>query len=340
MGAHECGHLDELPAAAAVANHANEKALTAERAATVATISDWDVKCAFLRTLLLQREHFEEGLPPYRSLDGCEVPAFESSLLSPESLNRFLHGSGGDVNAAAYEIEESLKWRRRVFPSDAAVLAESRALSLMREGRRFRSLGPNLDGDLVFVLDSCWGLFLDDASVLDVLRMTVLAVETALAEADALGHPQILLICFGGPPPSIFAKSVVKSLERNYPERLKGAVMYPVPTVLVPLAQVALFFLSADTRKKICVTGDDNVLMEFARLTPDQLPVTMRGGVAAVTEHFKPDTNLLNGIALEYLSPFQESCDQLLSALEGPWESASAETSGDDASGLPGWFGF
>ena len=51
-----------------------------------------------------------------------------------------------------------------------------------------------------------------------------------------------------------------------------------------------------------------------------------------MTEHFKPDTNLLNGIVLEYLSPFQDSCDQLLSALEGPWESASAETSGDDAS--------
>ena len=115
--------------------------------------------------------------------------------------------------------------------------------------------------------------------------MMVLAVETALAEADVLGHPQILLVLFWRIAIEHLRQVCGFSLERNFSEKVKAAVMYPVPIVLVPVAQVALFFFLADTRKKICVTGHNMVLMESVKLTSDQVLVTMRGRVAAVTEH-------------------------------------------------------
>eukprot|EP00930_Biecheleria_cincta_P042053 TRINITY_DN28926_c0_g1_i1.p1 TRINITY_DN28926_c0_g1~~TRINITY_DN28926_c0_g1_i1.p1 ORF type:complete len:314 (+),score=78.81 TRINITY_DN28926_c0_g1_i1:32-973(+) len=306
----------EVLAAAA----AMESRLTSE--APSAPVNDLDcegmeLKLKFKMALDELHEDGIAGLPPYRLASGKEIPAGLSPLLKDDSMARYLKQAAGDVEMAAQAVCETLRWRQLVFPQEEP---HGRPVELLQDGRRFRELGPNQDGDLVFALDFCWGHFYDDEEgPLNCLRMVLLAAERACEAGDAIGHPTFVLIVFGGPPPCIFAQACYKFLDKHYPERLKTAVVYPLPSVWATVVSACLYFLGAATRQKMALVSQEVELIEAARLGQEQLPEDWRGGLEAVDEKFQPDKALLQSLVLEYLNPFGESGDAAAQSMEGSW---------------------
>jgi len=277
-----------------------------------------------------------KGLPRYRLTNGQEVDLIESSvesdstedsldafkdspLLSDSSVTRYLVKSVGDAAAAAQAMLATLEWRQRVMPD--CDVSNSRPAELLREEVRFRRLGSNAKGDLVFALDCLFGHFLDEeTSLVDCLRMCILGVEEAVKAADACGHPKVVLIIFGGPPPVLFSKVAARFLQDHYPERLQRAVIYPVPSVWASIVSACIMFLQRPTRSKIGIATGEAEAVEQASLTgPEQLPESWRGGVDRVGEVHNVDTVLLSGITMEYLSPFGEWSDATEAALSERW---------------------
>eukprot|EP00931_Biecheleriopsis_adriatica_P014023 TRINITY_DN11561_c2_g1_i1.p1 TRINITY_DN11561_c2_g1~~TRINITY_DN11561_c2_g1_i1.p1 ORF type:complete len:337 (+),score=79.11 TRINITY_DN11561_c2_g1_i1:107-1012(+) len=258
------------------------------------------------------------GLPPYRFADSREIPAGLSPLLRDESIERYLKQARGEASQAAEALKATLLWRQLVFPREAP---GGRPLEMLQEGRRFRELGPNKDGDLVFALDFCWGHFYEaEEGPLNCLRMVLLAVEKAFEAADAIGHPQVVLILFGGPAPCLFSQVCYKFLDRNYPERLKKAVIYPVPGIWSSVAYACMYFLKASTRDKIGLATEEAEVVESASLTgPEQLPEDWRGGMDEVELKHQPDRSLLQSIVKDFLNPFGESGEAIEKSMEGPW---------------------
>eukprot|EP00440_Ansanella_granifera_P072685 gb/GFBE01078877.1/.p1 GENE.gb/GFBE01078877.1/~~gb/GFBE01078877.1/.p1 ORF type:complete len:353 (+),score=66.14 gb/GFBE01078877.1/:1-1059(+) len=258
------------------------------------------------------------GLPPYRTAAGKDIPAGRSPLLQDDSILRFLRQAQGDPERAAANVIEALRWRRAVLPPAEP---QGAAVEMLNEGRRYRELGPNRDGDLVFALDFCWGHFYtEEEGPLNVLRMVLLAVERAFEAADAVDHPQVVLIVFGGPPPCIFSQVCYRFLDKYYPNRLKRAVIYPVPYMWATVVSACLYFLRAETQEKISVVSEEAELVEAAALTgPEQLPEDWRGGILEVDARFHPDKALLNSIIMQYLNPFADSGAATEQAMESSW---------------------
>jgi len=192
---------------------------------------------------------------------------------------------------------------------------------LVREGHHWRRLGQNVDGDLVVAMHFCWGHFVPEgSSLLDVTRAILLGAEAAMEEADAIGHPEIVLILFGGPPPCEFALALNEMCERHYPERLKRAIMYPVPSIVATVASGCLWFFKEEIRSKISIVSEEEEVVAGARLRgPEQLPEDWRGGVSVVAVRHKVDESLMNSIMLTYLNPFGVNGDELKDDLQKPW---------------------
>jgi len=259
------------------------------------------------------------GLPQYRLTNGEEVSAEASPLLSDSSVMRYLVKSLGNAEVAAQAMLATLEWRQRVMPD--CDVTNSRPAALLREDVRFRRLGSNASGDLVFAMNCLFGHFVDEeVTVVDCLRMCILGVEEAVKAADECGHPKVVLVIFGGPPPPLFAKVAARFLQDHYPERLQRAVIYPVPLVWASIVSACLMFLQRPTRDKIGIATVEAEVVEQASLTgPEQLPETWRGGVDRVGEVHSVDTALLSGITMDYLNPFGEWSDATEAALSERW---------------------
>lgn len=328
IGATTNAEVDEDELVASAAAIAAELAASDAAVSAEIQISDEDVRIASLRNRL-EQDHLVAGpglpggLPPYRAASGEELPALESPLFSDPSLHRYLQQSQWNVQDAAIAVRNTLAWRMRVLPSveESAAVSSGRPQALLEEGRRVRSLGLNRDGDLVVAIDFCWGSFIsDDASALDALRMLLLGAEAMIEEADAAGHSQLVVVCFGGPPPCELARALFRCFEKHYPNRLKTAVIYPVPGIFAKVAHACFAFVSIGIRQKILIATQEDEVVEGARLTSAlQLPEDWRGGIDAVVEKYKPSYNLLNSMVLRYLNPFQGSQEQLELALDSPW---------------------
>jgi len=310
-------------------------------------LAEWPLECQALRTHLLQ-----PGVSTWRTAAGVELPVAESPMLEGNFwLRGFLHKSQGDVDAAWTAIQAMLMWRQTTLPSaaEAELAAKSHAAHLLKENRRFRQLAVNRDGDLVYVMDSCWGHFVtEDASELELLRMMILGVEAAVNKADAAGHPQLVVISFGGASPCSWSQATIRVLQANYPCRLKRAVVYPVPYLWASVAYASLFFMDEETRAKVWVVSEEAEVVDAARLVgPEQLPEDWRGGFDGVTARHKPDTSLLESLVMEYLNPFGDSGTQLEADLAKPWGAqvidAGAEHAvtpeEDDSQGYFSWLG-
>lgn len=291
------------------------------------TEEEVEARVKALRALLLEEGSADKspdcvGLPPYRCSDGTEMPAADSPLLADASLKRYLkvYVEAAD---AANAVKETLVWRRAVLPDVKAhaSLSSTCASKLYREEKRIRPLGKNRDGDFVYAIDLLWGHFVDEnATEIDLLRMVILAAEAAVAKADEEGHPSIVVIAYGGPPPYLFGRVAANVLHRHYPARLKQAVVYPVPAVWVCIAQTCLFLVPEGTRQKVAVVSSEEDVIERARLlSAEQLPEDWRGGIEVVTERHHPDTTLLTGLVLEYLNPVAGDGSELQAQLETPW---------------------
>mmetsp|Transcript_13440 Transcript_13440/g.31598 ORF Transcript_13440/g.31598 Transcript_13440/m.31598 type:complete len:337 (-) Transcript_13440:62-1072(-) len=263
------------------------------------------------------------GLPLYRCVSGEEMPFKASPMSEDRSVARYLVRSHGDAALAAKAMMATLEWRRRVLPDTD--VSTSYPAALLEEGRRFLRLGPNASGDLVFGINFLFGHFLDEASLLDCLRMCILGVEDAVEAADSCDHPKVVLVLFGGPPPVLFARVVAKFLQAHYPERLRRAVIYPVPSLWASIVQACLMFLQRQTRDKISIATDEAEAVDLANLTgSEQLPESWRGGLERVTEVHAVDTSLISGITMEYLNPFGDSPDATEELLvTEPWLSAA-----------------
>lgn len=317
----------------------------------IPAVSDRDLKVAALRERLEKEDSLEigvgklhisvpgRGLPPYRKVSGKEVPALESPLLSDDSLHDYLVASHWNVRKAALAIRDTLSWRIAVFPSgaEAAAVKSGQPQALLDEGRRLRNLGFNRDGDLVVGIDFCWGHFIpDDSSKLDVMRMLLLGAEAMIEKADAVGHPQLVFVAFGGPPPFELAKALFRVGDKHYTNRLKAAVVYPVPGVLAAVARTGLAFVPSSMRHKISIATREDEAVEGARLTSaEQLPEDWRGGIDTVVAKHKPNHGLLNRMFLRYLNPFQGG-QQLEAALEDPWDPPAAPTANSSSATRPG----
>lgn len=272
-----------------------------------------------------------DALPPFRGTDGSDMPAPQSTLLSEASLRRFLARCNNDVQKAAEEIRGTLEWRRRVLKP---VQGTTKAAALLAEGVRFRRLGFNQDGDLILAVDALWGHFEEGTTLEDLIRMCILGAEAACVEVDAdeTASGKFVVVAFGGPLPYLFSRVAARIFSRHYPKRLRRAVVYPVPSMFVIMADAFLYFVPERIRKKISLVTEEDEVVSTAKLRgPEQLPHAWRGGITEVEAQHQPDTSLLNGIICEYLNPMASSGDEVEQALEGPWEIVGAPK--QDASG-------
>eukprot|EP00927_Polykrikos_kofoidii_P073868 TRINITY_DN69887_c0_g1_i1.p1 TRINITY_DN69887_c0_g1~~TRINITY_DN69887_c0_g1_i1.p1 ORF type:complete len:350 (+),score=61.76 TRINITY_DN69887_c0_g1_i1:89-1138(+) len=258
-----------------------------------------------LRVVLRSRAEMG-SLPPYRLVDGTEIQAEQSLMMSEDRIGAFLVKCLNDVDAAADAVLRTLEWRRKVFPSVVSSEPGGRAAQLLAEGLHIHYLGPNRDGDLVMGMHCRWGrLLCEETPLRDVVGMLLLAAEEIITTADQSGHPQIVVIAFGGPVPYPLARVASLVFEAHYPERLKRAVVYPVPPAYVYVADTCLFFVPRRTRDKVSLISYEDDVVEAACLTSaEQLPEDWRGGIHAVTERCQPDTSLLTSLVLEFFNPF------------------------------------
>jgi hypothetical protein len=175
------------------------------------------------------------------------------------------------------------------------------------------------------------------------MRTLLLGAEAAIEKADADGHPQLVVVSFGGPAPCEIARALYRCFEKHFPNRLKTAVIYPVPRVLAKVAHGCLAFVSAPIRQKISVAVEEEEVVEGARLTSaEQLPEDWRGGIDRVTELHQPSYSLLNRMVLKYLSPLPSFDESLEEALQRPWdpaENATEKPRRQESAGFLGFFG-
>eukprot|EP00929_Paragymnodinium_shiwhaense_P048364 TRINITY_DN24463_c0_g1_i1.p1 TRINITY_DN24463_c0_g1~~TRINITY_DN24463_c0_g1_i1.p1 ORF type:complete len:374 (+),score=46.69 TRINITY_DN24463_c0_g1_i1:70-1191(+) len=250
----------------------------------------FEVELAKLRYALERRTDLE----PYRFLDGAEATWKNSPAGTDASLRRFLVARKGDIAKAEAMIEDNLRWRRRVFPI-FTIGDGSAADKILRDGRRFQRIGFNQDGLPVVCLNFQWGYFLEGVSALDCLKATLVFLEQEVSALEAHGNNQAVCICYGGPPPLDYAAALAALLEANYPERLARAVIYPVPMMVVRFVRMMLWFIDKNTRDKVTVEGDEQVLLRFVKTDVASLPDWIRGGLRTADRQMRPESQARMG---------------------------------------------
>eukprot|EP00746_Dinoflagellata_sp_MGD_P050700 gnl/MRDRNA2_/MRDRNA2_22696_c0_seq1.p1 gnl/MRDRNA2_/MRDRNA2_22696_c0~~gnl/MRDRNA2_/MRDRNA2_22696_c0_seq1.p1 ORF type:complete len:338 (+),score=37.30 gnl/MRDRNA2_/MRDRNA2_22696_c0_seq1:86-1099(+) len=265
--------------------------------------------------------------PCYRFLNGIEVPALESPACSMRSLSRFLTARKGDMPAAELMLLEHLHWRRRVFPIEITDSVK-RIIDGVQDswGIHFQFVGLDSEGDRIFMINHRWGNFdAPEFPIIDILRAGLVYWEEQFEAVEASGRQKICCISFGGPPPIDFAMALLNILEQNYPERLKRAVLYPIPPLLKPLVGTCLLLVNTVTRDKIRVISEEHELVLAAKMETEQMPSIIRGGYDVIMKRFNPDMKKHDAIIWETLTTRGAGAKPLLQTLEQAGESTTVD---------------
>ncbi|CAJ1395721.1 unnamed protein product [Effrenium voratum] len=281
----------------------------------------------------LRSELCREQLPPYRTVDGDEQPWQSSPAGNDAGLQRFIVARKGNLQAAKKMFVEHLAWRRSVFPIPKAGLVAR----LLDEEVRFRRLRRDSDGCPVLLVNFLFGEFAPDdipqtALVLASLRF----FEDAIGSLDPCGAQQMSAIVFGCPPPVAWAHVMVKFFQNNYPERLKLAIIYPVPSTFVSLVRQVMWFVDENTRSKIDMETEEHPLLERFGFRSDDLPLEIRGGYHGVGERWKPDARKLLGMAYAFLLPHGRQVAHLEDSIYRAAKNAESPSSPSAGAGLQG----
>lgn len=270
---------------------------------------------------LLRQRLLAQDLPPYRSVDGEESPWHRSPAGTDASLQRFLVARKGDVVAAMNMFMAHLEWRRQIFP----IPREGRTAQLLDEGRRFSHLRTDAEGCPVLLINFLFGHFVtDEVSEVEVSLASVRFFEDSLSSLEAQGKSKLCCIAFGCPPPVAWSQVMVKIFQNNYPERLKLAIVYPIPPKLVMLCRKVMWFLDENTRSKIDMESDEEPLLKRFGYQSQDLQEGMRGGCDGVGAYWKPDARKLLGMAYNFLLPHGRQVAELERSL---FQAASSKAS-------------
>eukprot|EP00438_Fugacium_kawagutii_P027184 Skav219556 [mRNA] locus=scaffold3801:9963:10646:+ [translate_table: standard] len=104
---------------------------------------------------------------------------------------------------------------------------------------------------------------------------------------------------------------MVKVFQNHYPERLKVAVVYPIPSSFVSLVRQVMWFVDENTRSKIDLETDEWPLLRRFGYRSEDLPSEIQGGYIGVGERWKPDRRKLLGLAYSFLLPHGRQVSKL-----------------------------
>merc|ERR1719253_1861685 len=85
-----------------------------------------------------RRRLISQELPPYRSVDGDELPWQESPAGTDLGLERFLVARKGSIASAVKMYRSHLEWRRKIMP----IPKQGRVAQIIEDGKRFSVLKP------------------------------------------------------------------------------------------------------------------------------------------------------------------------------------------------------
>lgn len=139
--------------------------------------------------------------------------------------------------------------------------------------------------------------------------------EEAIDSMEEYGVHQISAIVFGSPPPVAWAHVMVKLFQQHYPERLKLAVVYPVPAAFVSLVRKVMWFVDENTRSKVDMETDEQPLLCRFGYLSEHLPPEIRGGHQGVAQRWAPDRGKILGLAYSFLLPHGRQVQDLEEAL-------------------------
>lgn len=202
--------------------------------------------------------------------------AVAKAELSDATLRRFCVAREWDQAAAAKMLRDHLAWREATLP-----IQRSDAIDRVLDSGRLRILrrGPHP----IICIDFMWGGFVtDDCTIDDIIAANIFVVEDVLLEADAAGQPaQYTIVSTGGPPSRDVQNKVSGVMEGNYPERLKTAIIYPIPRWAKFVADALLVLLPRRTREKFVLLAEEADLCETTGLSAQDLPERLKGGIDA-----------------------------------------------------------
>ncbi|CAK9016129.1 unnamed protein product [Durusdinium trenchii] len=269
----------------------------------------------------LRKELSAEELPQYRTVDGNDYPWQKSPAGTDATLQRFIVARKGDVFAAKKQFIENLQWRSSVFP----IPREGLTAKLLDEEVRFRSLRRDPDGCPILLVNFLFGEFeTAEISQVALVLASIRFFEDTIDSMEEHGVHQISAIVFGSPPPVAWAHVMVKVFQNNYPERLKVAVVYPVPSSFAALVRQVMWFVDENTRSKVDMETDEQPLLCRFGYRSEDLPPEIQGGYIGVGERWKPDRRKILGLAYSFLLPHGRQVAQLEQDLVRSARKASA----------------
>ena len=249
-----------------------------------------------------------EELPSYRTADGDDYPWQKSPAGTDATLQRFILARKGDVSAAKKQFIENLQWRARIFP----IPRDGLVARLLDEEVRFRSLRRDTDGCPVLLVNFLFGEFeTPEVSQVALVMASIRFFEDVIDSMEERGVHQICAIVFGSPPPVAWAHVMVKVFQNNYPERLKVAVVYPVPSSFVSLVRQIMWFVDENTRSKVDFETDEQPLLCRFGCRSEDLPLEIQGGYIGVGERWKPDRSRILRLAYSFLLPHGQQVAKL-----------------------------
>ena len=185
------------------------------------------------------------------------------------TARRFLIARDFDRDPASSMLQAHLEWRRATLPIERTPEIEKVLAS-----PRFRVLrrGTHPVTNTNFMR----GEFLSGTSEQVLILAYIAFTEELLEAADECCAPDewasCTCICSGGWPPMSFCRKLAAVLEPNYPERLGGTLIYPVPKVVAALVNGAISFLPRRTREKFALLSNEKQLCLKAGLKAEDLP--------------------------------------------------------------------
>mmetsp|Transcript_70550 Transcript_70550/g.165434 ORF Transcript_70550/g.165434 Transcript_70550/m.165434 type:complete len:390 (+) Transcript_70550:59-1228(+) len=271
--------------------------------------------------LSLRRELERQKLPQYKSVEGETCEWQRSPAGTEASLQRFLAARKGDVNAAKTMFADHLEWRQKIFP----IPREGQVAQLLDEEVRFRRLREDTDGCPVLLVNFLFGSFVTkEISEAALVLASIRFFEDAIDSMERHGVHQICALIFGSPPPVAWAHVMVSAFQNNYPERLKVAIVYPVPASFVSLVRQVMWFVDENTRSKVDMETDEQPMLRRFGYRADDLPLEIRGGYIGVGERWKPDAGKLLRMAYAFLWPHGRQVKDLEATIYQAAASAAA----------------
>lgn len=239
-------------------------------------------------------------------VNGSDVLAGKDAAVTPGPLARLLPSNcvtSFSALEAAFPQAPAAELRRfaRAYPRSKDALRSYKSYLLWRaDGGRPEVVSKGLsmvpadwiDGSAVCGLakDGTGVVFVQgaryDAKIdLQLYTQAVCRVVDEMLPADSEGQITALLDVRpsrGWPNPSPmeivpFVRDLVKVIMSNYPERLKRAIVYPLPAGLVTFANFLLMVMDSSVRQKIQLVPDKDFLEHLREhITQDNLPERTR----------------------------------------------------------------